>query len=181
MKHQVIEASSYILDHLEKNYAVLELLKSKFSSNSLIKIHSKEELQLRNIFSSKPLIKKTETLLPNSNLISWFESLILEVHEELSRVLHSVKTLKESSKVLYKQITVLIERCFHLHLHFNYFNKGHLDFFKDQLKPSKELTLHQIEAYIFDTLLDVMIVYRQIIDETRQYVKEMECVVDTNI
>ena len=132
-------------------------------------------------FSKKKYSHKNEKIMPNEVLISWFETMVLEIHEEFNKAFEVSKKLKEFSPILFKQMSLLLEHCLHLHLDFHCLAKNRHEHFIEKMQPTKQLTLHQIEAFIGDHLLDIMIILQQTLDETKTYATQLSSYVENKI
>ncbi|MEC8220608.1 MAG: hypothetical protein VX028_00935 [Nanoarchaeota archaeon] len=156
-----------ILVKLEKSNEELKNLQEKLKTNSLIKIQVVEKTQF-SLFSLKK-VKVLQTPTANKTLISYFQSVILALHEEYNSILELAHGLGEFGVHTAKQISSVVQHCFHLHLHLGALEKHNLSHFENEMALEKgSCTLHKAERFIEEFLHDLRIVKEEVIEQQQK-------------
>jgi hypothetical protein len=152
-----------ILKNLRKSNENVKALQEKLKSNSLVKICVIEKTHFS--FFKLKKIKVHQKPMPNKALISYFQSVILSLHEEYNEMLSLAHELGELGVHTSKQVSSIVQQCFHIHLHLGALEKQNMEYFERELVKEKEsCTLHQAERFIEEYIHDFRILKEEILD-----------------
>lgn len=165
-----------ILHKLTKSNNELKLLQEKLKTNSLIKLQIIEKTHF-SLFK----LKKTKIIqIPTANkaLISYFQSIILSLHEEYNEILMLAHGLGEFGIHTAKQVSSIVQHCFHLHLHLGALEKQDLNYFEKEMGLERgTVTLHKSERFIEEFLHDLRIIKEEILESQQKEFQTMVSVV----
>lgn len=167
-----------ILKHLQKSNEDVKALQEKLKSNSLVKICIVEKAHFS--FFRLKKVKVIQKPMPNRALISYFQSIVLSLHEEYNSMLELAHGLGELGVHTSKQLSSIVQQCFHIHLHLGALEKQDMSYFEKELvKPEGSCTLHQAERFIEEYIYDFRILKEEILDFQQKECAQILTMMDT--
>ena len=167
MQEEQIRLKKKILHQLEGANEELKMLETKLSSTSLLKVHLVETTTHSGLFMKKKRKQKSNDVLPNTILISWIQTVILEVHEEYASALEGAHKLAEFGPHLSQKIHALMKNCFTCHLHLRALEKKDLEYFEQLRVQGEKMTLRKAERMIEEQIYDLRIAKESFLQELR--------------
>lgn len=170
-----------ILHQLEGANEELKMLESKISSTSLLKVHLVETTTHSGLFLKKKKHLKKNKVLPNTLLLGWIQTVILEIHEEYASALQASHRLAEFGPHLAQNIHHLMQTCFTCHLHLRALEKEDLAYFEGLSFQESKMTLHRAERIIEESIYDLRIAKETFLQSLRKECEDLPYQVQANV